>query len=148
MAKLAFYQQARVDGGMRSGVDRDDTPLLHEFHEGSGEQDPALLWYVDVEFEGDALPNDAEAARRWLVRRAASVAAALGQLADDLALGVDIASRPLKRSIEGLPQDVLGTISCSAVRRMDCRQIAERLRNLAAQWRQIIRRLPQMREAA
>lgn len=148
MSTLAFFRQARVDGGMRTGVDWDDTPLLHDFQEGSDEHDPAIIWYVDVEFVGDTLPIDAESARQWLVRRGTTVAGALRSLAEDLSLGIDVGSWPAKRDIVGLPRGVEGLISCSAVRRVDCRHIAEHLRELAGQWRQIIRHLPPMREAA
>jgi hypothetical protein len=148
MGTLAFFRQARVDRGMRTGVDWNETPLLHDFQEGGDEHDPAIIWYVDVEFVGDALPVDAEKARQWLVRRGTTVAAALRSLADDLSLGIDVGSWPVKRAVVGLPRGVTGAISCSAVRRIDCRHIAERLHELADHWRQIIRRLPPMREAA
>lgn len=148
MGTLAFFRQARVDGGIRTGVDWNDTPLLHEFEEGNEEHDPAIIWYVDVEFAGDTLPVSAEDARRWLIRRGTAVAARLNKLADELSLGIDVASWPIRRSLEGLPRGVTGTISCSAVRRIDCRHIAERLRELARQWREIIRHLPPLREAA
>jgi hypothetical protein len=107
-----------------------------------------LEQYVDVEFDGDTLPADPEEARHWLVRRAGAVATALRAVADELSLGIDVGSWPVKRSIGELPRGVRATISCSAVRRSDCRQIAERLLELASQWRQIIRHLPRMREAA
>lgn len=148
MPTLAFYRQARVDGGMRTGVDWGDTPLLHEFQPGNDQDDPAITWYVDVEFDGEDLPADPEAARNWLVRRGTAVAAALRHLADELLLGIDVGSWPLKRPISGLPRGVKGAVSCSASRRVDCRHIAQRLADLAEQWRGVIRRLPRMREAA
>lgn len=148
VGKLAFYRQARVDGGMRTGVDWDDTPLLHEFTPGSDDNDPALAWYVDVEFEGDTLPSGAEEVRRWLMRRGATVATSLRTVADELALGIDVATWPMKRSLGDLPRGVHATLSCSAMRRIECREIGQRLRELADDWRKIIRRLPPMREAA
>ena len=151
MGKLAFYRQARIDGGMRTGVDWDDTPLLHEFAPGSDDNDPALVWYVDVEFEGDAcyaVPSGAEVVRRWLLRRGAAVATSLRTVADELALGIDVATWPMKRSLGDLPRGVHATVSCSAMRRIDCREIGQRLRELADDWRQIVRRLPAMQEAA
>lgn len=143
-----FYRQARADGGVRTGVDGDDTPLLHEFQRGTDELDPIILWYVDVEFEGDALPANAEEARRWLVRRASAIAKSLRAVAGELSAGIDVGSWPVKRSLPDLPQGVQAVVTCSAIRRIDCRQIAERLLELARHWRPIIRGLPPMREAA
>jgi hypothetical protein len=148
MGKLAFYRQARIDGGMRTGVDYDDTPLLHEFAPGSDDNDPALVWYVDIEFEGDSLPSSADDVRRWLVRHARAVAESLRVVADELVAGIDVAVWPLKRSLGDLPRSVHATLSCSAMRRIDSREIGRRLRELADEWRQIIRGLPAMQEAA
>lgn len=148
MEKLAFYRQARADGGVRTGVDLNDTPLLHDFQKGTDDRDPTILWYVDVEFEGDALPRDAEEARQWLLRRSRSIANSLLAAADEISAGIDVGSWPVKQSMVYLPRGVLGTVGFSAIRRVDCRQIAERLRELANQWRSIIRALPPMREAA
>jgi hypothetical protein len=148
MAKLAFYRQARVDGGIRTGVDRGDTPLLHEFQKGSDQDDPAIAWYVDIEFDGENLPSDPEDARIWLLRRGTAIMAALRQLSGHLSLGIDVGAWPIKQPVPGLPRGVECTLSCSAIRRIDCRQIAERLAVLADRWRSIIRHLPRMREAA
>lgn len=147
MAKLVFFRQARIDGGIRTGVDLDETSLLHDFERGTDEDDPSLIWYVDIEFSGDDLPTHPDAARQWLLQRAPQVAAALEQLADDLAAGIDFGSWPVRRNIANGFAGASATISCSAVRRVDCREIAARLRAIASDWPAIIRRLPVMQEA-
>lgn len=127
VAKLVFFRQARIDGGVRTGVDLDETSLLHDFERGGDDDDPSLIWYIDIEFSGDDLPTRPDAARHWLLERAPQVSAALDQLADDLAAGIDFGSWPVRRTIANGFGGASATISCSAVRRIDCREIADHL---------------------
>ena len=44
---ITYYQQTRVDGGSRIGIETNGDTLWGQFEPGNLEPDPALLWYVD-----------------------------------------------------------------------------------------------------
>ena len=58
MPKLVFYRQKRYDGAIRTGLELDDDPIAEHYEEGSGERDPALLWFVDLRCKGPGIPGD------------------------------------------------------------------------------------------
>lgn len=139
MSKLTFFRQARSDGGIRTGVEIDDTLLLHRFQEGSREDDPSIAWFVDVRFEGPQLPHEAEDARAFLLARRDVVASGLLQLADELkTTGIDADAWPLTRPLSDPEERVSAALVCSAIRRLDGREIAARLSDVAREWTMII----------
>lgn len=56
-SNLIYYRQGRVDGGIHSGVDSFDIPLLESFENKAPyeESDPVLAWYVEVRCKGHEL---------------------------------------------------------------------------------------------
>ncbi|NQT36325.1 MAG: hypothetical protein HQ581_02485 [Planctomycetes bacterium] len=142
MPELIFYHQVRVDGGERTGASIDGTTVLEFFKPESGEADPALLWYVDVCCEGDNVPNDAKSARRFFSENSDYFTAWLGEIATgELDIGFDAESRPFQREApDGLP-GVRAQIVISAVRRLLARDIADRIRGVAAHWKELLDRL-------
>jgi len=134
MAKITFYRQARQDGGIRTGVDVDDATALERFEAGSTYDDPALLWYVDVRCQGKSLPNQAEGARKWLISNGALIRQSLKALADEVSTGMDSDVWPLRRPVLHAPRGARIELACSATRRVDGREIAAVLRDIAVRW--------------
>jgi hypothetical protein len=83
LASLTFYHQVRADGGVRTGIETDGAEILHSFTPGGEEDDPALLWYVDVECEGANLPRDGLAARDWFLIHSDFFVAEFARIADE-----------------------------------------------------------------
>jgi hypothetical protein len=134
MSTITFFRQARRDGGIRTGIDIDDRTVLSRFEAGGREDDPALLWYVDVRCAGPRLPRDVEAARQWLIRHEAAVRQALDALARQAPDGVDASEWPLQTTKRLAGATV--TVACSAVRRVEAREMAAVLRDVAEHWRE------------
>jgi hypothetical protein len=137
MQKLTFFRQKRVDGGIRTGVDLDSNLLLQEFTRGSKNYDPALLWFVDIEFQGTRLPREPEAARKWLVLQGDAVRNILEKLGRSVEAGLD-ADWPAKTTPVRLPDGTRVSAACSAVRRVEARRIGEVLQETAAGWEKIL----------
>ena len=143
MSQLTFFRQARADGGVRTGVELDGDLLLHRFEEGAAEDDPGLIWFIDVGFEGEGLPHGAEAVRDFLLARASEIASALAQMSDDISrTGVDSGAWPLRRRAPATTDGVSITLTCSAIRRLEGREIANKLSELARDWAAIVGDLP------
>ena len=70
MPNLTFYRQARIDGGIRTGIELDEDAVFEHFEEGGPELDPTLLWYVDLRCQGPGLPDEPRKAREWLIDHA------------------------------------------------------------------------------
>lgn len=134
MAKLVLYRQARNDGGVRTGIDVDESAALEDFVDGNGDHDPALKWYIDVRCEGEQLPPDPIAAWKWFSVNASYFRAALGEVADHLELGLDSEILPFQKQFCGPDAGVAVEIAISAVRRMQAREVAREIRALADGW--------------
>lgn len=147
MSKLLFYRQARRDGGVRMGVELDGELLLHRFEEGTAESDPSLLWFVDVACLGVRLGFDSEALRDWLLANKEAISEAIVAFASDLEVGIDANAWPVRKEFPRAIPRVKLTISCSAVRRVDAREIATHLRQLARNWSRYITGLAAMQKS-
>lgn len=134
MPTITFFRQARRDGGVRTGIDIDDRTVLSRFEPGRRAEDPALLWYVDVRCEGPRLPRDVQAAREWLIRHEPQVRQALETLAGQVPDGLDPTEWPLKTTKRLSGATI--TVACSAVRRVEARDIATTLQDVAARWQE------------
>lgn len=139
MPSITFYRQVRADGGVRMGLDGGRGLSLSQFEPGSHNDDPSLVWYVDVTFEAPRLPNNREALCEWLASRAAQVAELLEAIAEGLPAGVD-GEGPLKLS-RSLPNRVRLTIACSAMKRVTARRLSAILREVGANFRQYVEEL-------
>ncbi|HJT35852.1 MAG TPA: hypothetical protein VJ783_27740 [Pirellulales bacterium] len=148
MQSLSFYRQARIDGGVRTGVDWGDTSLLHFFEPGNDDEDPVLNWAIDLVFESRKLPLDPEEARQWLIAREKEVVAALLKVSEELKVGIDASAWPLHLPLLGLPRGIKGKVICIARRREDGRQISTHVRQLARSWKSVIGSLPAEMETA
>lgn len=145
MSTITFFRQARVDGGIRTGIDVDDVTWWHHFDAGGAEEDPALIWYVDLRCEGSTLPGDKDAARRWLLDHAPLIQAAFRELAEKLRLGFDNEFAPYQHSIAGAREGTTMTVVCSAVRRLEARSLAKVLDDIGKRWEQLLQQLaPEM----
>jgi hypothetical protein len=132
MHELTFYRQKRVDGGIRTGIDLDGVTVLEDFESGEAERDPALRWYVDLRCEGDALPGEADSAREWLVGQEDLIREGFRAYAAQLAAGADPDDYPLQWSeFQHLPPGVKMSIACSAIRRVDARELNHVLEDIA-----------------
>jgi hypothetical protein len=136
MPTIGFYRQVRVDGGVRTGIDIDGDAVLQRFDPGAGDDDPALLWYVDIDCNGESLPDSAEDARQWLIDNAGRIVRELSDAADQLEIGADDSWRPWRRTAtEG---GVQVEVSCMAVRRLANRRLGRHVRELADSWPRVL----------
>jgi hypothetical protein len=134
MASLTFYRQQRADGGIRTGIDADGSTLVEDFQEGDQEQDPALLWYIDLRCEGDALPTEVEPALEWSRANAEGFAEILETVADHLAAGIDSEALPYRQPFpDRLPSAGI-EVAVSAMRRVAARNVAQELRHMSGHW--------------
>jgi hypothetical protein len=136
MKKLTFYYQKRRDGGLRTGVELDGERILENFEPGSLPQDSALLWFVDVRYSGEGIPDQPEAVRQWLLQRSDKIRMALRELSAELTAGMDN-DWPLKKEVPAA-NGVEMAIYCSAMRRVNGREISTILSNLEQHWPNIL----------
>ena len=134
MPQVTFFRQARIDGGVRTGVDVDRSTVLMRYEPGTDEHDPSLKWYVDVRCDGPALPTEGEEARQWLVEHAVLIKDELLCAGRHLELGFDSEARPFERRVESPPADTTILIVASAQRRVMGRDMASTLQSLADDW--------------
>lgn len=145
MPYLTYYRQKRADGGIRSGVELGvdlgggevgSETILDHFEPGDGDRDPTLLWFVDVRCAGPGVPNEAEAARQWLLSTSHTIEGGLTRFADRLRrVGSDLDDYPLQSA--DFPDeggDVERRIVCSAIRRLDARGLAVILDDIRVHW--------------
>ncbi len=136
MAKLIFYRQRRVDGGTRMGVRLADLAILRRFEPGRGERNPIMAWFVDVRCTGSGIPEDPDAAIRWLFDASARVARSLSDFADHLRReGVTLDIDPLQWDEASQPEDDSEIkIVCLINRRIDAEEIAAILDDVRDHW--------------
>lgn len=140
MKKLTFYHQKRCDGGIRTGVELDDEPMLERFEPGSPPEDSRLLWWIDVSCSQRTWPSEPEGVRTWLLGKAQDIEKGLKDLAAELRAGIDV-DWPAKHVVPGRAA-MKFEILCSAMRRIDGRHIKTELSVLAKNWRTMITHLP------
>jgi len=143
MPSITYYRQARRDHGIRSGIDIDEDTVLSKFERpgSSKDQDPALLWYVDVRCQGKKLPRDPEAARRWFVGHGTAIADVLRLAAQEVPAGSDPGDWPVQFT-KAIPQEgVKISVVYSAVRRAEALHMAEILLEIADRWQSRIEEL-------
>ena len=142
MSKLTFYQQVRVDGGRRIGVDSDAEELLQCFQDGTSDTNPTLLWFVDIRCEGDRLPGDGEGARAWFANNRDYFAAGLRNVArEELCVGFDTECYPAQCRLPLGPDNTTVEIVVSAMRRIDGRSMGQRLVEFADEWDSLLGQL-------
>jgi hypothetical protein len=136
MTQLTFYQQQRVDGGLRTGIDLDGQTLAESYLSGEEETDPALKWYIDLRYRGANLPTDVDAVRNWFRSREAECVLTLQQVSEELTAGLDRDVLPYRKEfISSSTPDVKLEVATSAQNRIAALQVAEHFRNLAVNWR-------------
>jgi hypothetical protein len=140
MHTIVLYRQARVDGGVRTGISVNDETVLHEFKPGKNDDNPALLWFVDVRFRGKGLPTSPDEVREFLIEAATHVKEALLAAADDLGVGLDSDVLPYVRETE-LERGITLKIVCSANRRTSGLQMAKHVRQIASRWVELAKEL-------
>jgi hypothetical protein len=141
MTKLTFYYHERVDGGRRTGIEINDTSALEFYQEESEDVDPALLWYVDLYCEGEYLPGEAEVARRWFLDNEKPLAEILLDVAGEIDVGFDVEVRPFRRVVNDGPGGCRVHVLVSAIHRLQAREVARDLREVAQSWRSLLERL-------
>lgn len=135
MAKLVVYRQKRYDGGVRTGLDLNGVPLAEHFEAGQAERDSSLLWFVDLRCEGPGVPDDPDAAMDWLVEQADTVREGFARYAERLRVGADKDLYSLTWSdFPAVPEGVTMAIACSAVRRVDAREMSSILAGVGDGW--------------
>jgi hypothetical protein len=141
MPKITFYRQKRRDGGLHTGLLVNGGNAWEHFEAGAEEDDPVLLWFIDIRAEGRPVPEDPEQARDWLMRHARLISQGMRNLARELRAGMDFNALPLKHEIPGAPEGTHLRIVCSAMRRFDSLQIGRLLTQFAREWQTDLRKL-------
>jgi hypothetical protein len=142
MPKLIFYRQKRQDGAIRTGVELDDRTIAERYEEGEEEHDPALLWYVDLRCIGPGIPDDPSGAEHWLLRQSPIIHDGYARYAETLRVGADPDLYSLTWSdFVGVPEDVRMTIACSAIRRIDAREMSSILAEIGGRWDELMKEL-------
>jgi len=142
MAKLIFYRQERYDNGIRTGLELDGYPIAERFEEGDGQRDPALIWYVDLRCEGPRVPSEPELAEPWLLEHSPLFRDGFLRFGERLRAGADKDIYSLTwGDFPDAPEGVGVTLSCSAVRRVDGREMSSILREIGTHWEEIIQSL-------
>jgi len=141
MSRLTFYRHARFDGGVRTGIEIGDVSALESYEPETADFDPALLWFVDVTCEGEGLPDQPEAARQWFLDNAGSFSEFLTAAAGHWERGFDVELRPFRREVDTGPGGSRVVILVSAVRRIQAREVARQLQELARNWRLLLETL-------
>ena len=144
MSTITFFQQSREDGGLRTGIEIDGLSHLELLEIDGEEYDPALSWYVELQFDGDALPSSAEAARHWLLDNSDFIQVGMKAMAEKLSVGLDARSDPLQWSIPDAPEGVHCKIICMAVRRLEGREISKHITRISNQWDTLVKSLPEV----
>lgn len=140
--EIGFYCQQRQDRGVRSGIGVNGTTVLHHFQSGNETLNPALLWYVDLRFEGPGLPTDPSQARDWLLRHEDKIGGALRDAAKDLEVGIDAGDYwPYQRRIALEEPKMTGEISISAANRMSDGELAAEIERVADNWQSLLNQL-------
>ncbi len=142
MPDLTFYRQKRYDGGIRTGVELDGLTLSRHFVSPRGERDPSLLWFVDLRCSGSGIPDDPAAAFDWLQEHAAVIREGFRRYSDKLEVGADVDRYPLEWTDfgEAIP-GVEMKIACSAVRRVEAREIAVVIAEIGVRWQEFLDQL-------
>ena len=138
MSSITFYRQARFDGGVRTGVEVDDDTVLARFDAGKSEDDPILLWFVDVRCTGRNLPKNAAGACAWLIDNASVIRNGLKELAVAVAIGADSNTWPILHVVPHSPAGSKVVIAFSAANRLAVRDLPKILRDIAKRWSDLI----------
>ncbi|MEX0938722.1 MAG: hypothetical protein WDZ59_12750 [Pirellulales bacterium] len=135
MTDLLFYRQKRVDGGLRSGIDLNGSPLAEGFREGDEEPNPVLLWYIDLRCSGEHLPHDADKAIEWFRENNDAFTGTLRRTAQELSrTGVDTEALPFRQQFRNLLPGVNVDLVISTLGRPEGRDVAQFLREFADDW--------------
>ena len=147
-SNLIYYRQGRVDGGIHTGVDGYDVPLLESFENEApyDESDPVLVWYVEVRCKGQGLPTSVDGARSWLLKHQELIRSGLVALADELSVGLDVESYPyFWRKFSSQPEEAQLTLVCSAHRRSNGIELGRHVRAFADHFEEFLTRLSEVR---
>lgn len=147
-SNLIYYRQGRVDGGIHTGVEGFDMPLLESFENEApyDESDPVLAWYVEVRCKGQGLPTSAEDARAWFLKHQELIRSGLAALADELSVGLDVESYPyFWRNFPSQPKEAQLTLVCSAHRRSNGIGLGRQVRAFADHYEDYLKRLSAVR---
>jgi hypothetical protein len=148
-SNLVYYRQGRVDGGIHTGVDSFDAPLLESFENEApyDESDPVLAWYIEVRCKGRGLPTSVEGARSWLLKHQEVIRSGLAALADELSVGLDVESYPyFWRKFPSQFKEAQLTLVCSAHRRPNGIGLARQVRAFGDHFEEYLMRLAEVRQ--
>ena len=148
-SNLVYYRQGRVDGGIHTGVDAFDAPLLESFENEApyDESDPVLAWYIEVRCKGRGLPTSVDGARAWLLKHQEVIRSGLAALADELSVGLDVESYPyFWRKFPSQFKEAQLTLVCSAHRRPNGIGLARQVRSFGDHFEEYLMRLAEVRQ--
>lgn len=144
MAKATFYRQHRVDEGERTGISLDHESVLMRFVPGpAGDDDPTLLWFVDVRC--DNVPaQTSEQVMAWFRVHSEELSESLLRAAAQADIGIDTGDVPVLFHHNQLVDGATVIIAASASTRLQGREMAHVLRDTAAKLNESIESLEQV----
>ena len=146
MAEIHVFRNVRRDGGVRLGINIDGETAFHQYT-GPLEEDPSLVWYLDIICTGKKLPRDPGDVKEWLLIEGPLIRKGLEALAQRMEVGWDDLTLPFHLDIQGCPKGVSIQIKGSVLRGFRATQLAGIFFNTAKHWDRDIRRLPKAEEA-
>jgi len=143
MTELTFFRQKRFDGGIRTGIEIDGHAVFENYSPGEPDDDPSLLWYIDLRSVGDSLPSDPEDVRQWFIDNGETLRQQLLLIANtNLSIGFDTELRPFQKTL--CLKDVSGKIIVTAIRRITARDIASELKDLCNNWETLLNNMEKL----
>jgi hypothetical protein len=142
MAKLVFYQQRRMDGGTRTGIEVDGEIAYGLYEPGESEDNPRLRWFVDLRCDGPKLPESHRSARAWLLKHGQMIRNGFLRCAEEVRAGIDPDVYSISwDAFEEVPPGVQMKIVLTAARREDAIGMAEVVREIGTDWDRLVRML-------
>lgn len=145
MKHAIFFWNARLDGGVHLGLAANEDVLFDDLREGSGEPDPALIWYVDIFCESRSMPKSPSEIRNWFLQLSPHINRCFDALVKKLEIGVDGGLYPFSQraKVKGLPAVISIEIEGSAMQKIRASDIASYLESVRKTWETELRQLPE-----
>jgi len=142
---ITFSWHETDGGGKRTSIKIDGETVLQGFEKGakvenSSRSDSNVCRYVYIVCSGDSLPDEAEAARAWLLEITSIIQKGIKGIISEIHSRDDF-SAPVSRVLPGAGPGITIGIIGSTIRRLKALDIADALTEVSSHWKEILNRL-------